>query len=98
MLTTWFATVFCDEDEEPEEEEEEEEEDEEEEEEEPVDNRPELEEFCKTKCVKTWVSYQECVERIEKDTTGEAHCTGQYFDYYACVDKCVAPKLFNSLK
>jgi hypothetical protein len=32
---------------------------------------------------------QACTERIKKDTTGEAHCTGQYFDYWGCIDKCV---------
>lgn len=26
--------------------------------------------------------YQACTERIKKDTSGQAHCTGQYFDYY----------------
>lgn len=29
---------------------------------------------------------------------GEAHCTGQAFDYWKCIDKCVAPKLFAKLK
>jgi ubiquinol-cytochrome c reductase subunit 6 len=41
---------------------------------------------------------QECAKRIESDTTGEAHCTGWYYDYYRCVDKCAAPKLWASLK
>jgi ubiquinol-cytochrome c reductase subunit 6 len=41
---------------------------------------------------------QACAERVEKDTSGEAHCTGQYFDYWHCVDKCAAPKLFAQLK
>jgi hypothetical protein len=41
---------------------------------------------------------QECAERIKSDTTGEAHCTGWAFDYWKCVDKCVAPKLFARLK
>lgn len=31
---------------------------------------------------------QACVERI-KSLGEEAHCTGQYFDYYSCIDKCV---------
>ena len=26
---------------------------------------------------------QACAERIQKDTTGEAHCTGQFFDYWS---------------
>lgn len=33
---------------------------------------------------------QACVERIKSDDTGAAHCTGQYFDYWHCVDKCVS--------
>ena len=41
---------------------------------------------------------QACEERIKSDETGEAHCTGQYFDYWHCVDKCVAPRLFAALK
>lgn len=46
---------------------------------------------------KTQSNYEACVERIKSDTTGEAHCTGQYFDYWSCVDHCVAPKLFHKL-
>ena len=30
-----------------------------------------------------------CTERIAKSGAEGAHCTGQYFDYWACVDKCV---------
>lgn len=44
------------------------------------------------------VDYEACVDRIKSDTTGEAHCTGQYFDYWSCVDTCVAPKLFGKLQ
>jgi len=44
------------------------------------------------------MEYEACAERIKKDTTGEAHCTGQYFDYWSCIDKCTAPKLFQKLK
>lgn len=32
---------------------------------------------------------QRCAKRVDSDETGEAHCTGQYFDYWKCVDKCV---------
>ncbi|KVI01808.1 cytochrome b-c1 complex, subunit 6 [Cynara cardunculus var. scolymus] len=39
-----------------------------------------------------------CVKRVQADETGHKHCTGQYFDYWQCVDKCVAPKLFAKLK
>uniref|UniRef100_A0A061R170 Cytochrome b-c1 complex subunit 6 n=1 Tax=Tetraselmis sp. GSL018 TaxID=582737 RepID=A0A061R170_9CHLO len=66
--------------------------------EDPVCPKPELEEKCKPSCVKALVEYQACVERIEKDTTGEAHCTGQYFDYWSCIDKCAAAPLFAQLK
>ncbi|KAK6246401.1 hypothetical protein QUC31_001170, partial [Theobroma cacao] len=41
---------------------------------------------------------QECAKRVSGDESGSKHCTGQYFDYWTCVDKCVAPKLFAKLK
>jgi ubiquinol-cytochrome c reductase subunit 6 len=66
--------------------------------EDPVDNRPDLEEACKPKCAKFIAAYEGCVGRVEKDTTGEAHCTGQYFDMWGCIDKCVAPTLFKHTK
>eukprot|EP00184_Porphyridium_aerugineum_P004610 CAMPEP_0184696510 /NCGR_PEP_ID=MMETSP0313-20130426/3773_1 /TAXON_ID=2792 /ORGANISM="Porphyridium aerugineum, Strain SAG 1380-2" /LENGTH=67 /DNA_ID=CAMNT_0027155141 /DNA_START=173 /DNA_END=376 /DNA_ORIENTATION=- len=64
----------------------------------PVDRKEEIEEGCKPKCIKELTEYEKCKERISKDTTGEAHCTGQYFDFWACVDKCAMPKLFHHLK
>ena len=33
---------------------------------------------------------QACEKRVEEDEGGEKHCTGQYFDYWGCVDKCVS--------
>ena len=66
--------------------------------EDPVDHRPDLEEACKPKCQKFIEAYEACSTRIEKDATGEAHCTGQYFDMWGCVDHCVAPKLFKDTK
>ncbi|KAL8155970.1 cytochrome b-c1 complex subunit 6-1, mitochondrial-like [Apium graveolens] len=66
--------------------------------EEPVDQKQLLEEACKPKCVKALFEYQACVKRIQGDETGHKHCTGQYFDYWHCVDKCVALKLFDKLK
>ncbi|RWR82275.1 cytochrome b-c1 complex subunit 6-like protein [Cinnamomum micranthum f. kanehirae] len=66
--------------------------------EEPVDQKKYLEESCKPKCVKSLLEYQACVKRIQGDETGYKHCTGQYFDYWSCVDECVAPKLFTKLK
>ncbi|KAG7014985.1 hypothetical protein SDJN02_22616, partial [Cucurbita argyrosperma subsp. argyrosperma] len=66
--------------------------------EEPVDQKRYLEEACKPKCVKPLLEYQACVKRIQGDESGHKHCTGQYFDYWSCIDKCVAPKLFTKLK
>ncbi|CAN6686468.1 unnamed protein product [Malus baccata var. baccata] len=63
-----------------------------------VDQKKYLEESCQPKCVKPLIEYQACVKRVEGDDTGNKHCTGQYFDYISCVDKCVAPKLFQKLK
>ncbi|KAI4987674.1 hypothetical protein ZWY2020_028432 [Hordeum vulgare] len=65
---------------------------------EPVDPKNFLEERCKPQCVKSLYDYERCVKRVENDETGQKHCTGQFFDYWSCVDKCVAPKLFEKLK
>ncbi|KAK4845385.1 hypothetical protein QYF36_004395 [Acer negundo] len=66
--------------------------------EEPSDPKKYIEESCKPKCVKPLLEYQACVKRIQGDDSGHKHCTGQYFDYWSCIDKCVAPKLFVKLK
>ncbi|KAG6774326.1 hypothetical protein POTOM_021679 [Populus tomentosa] len=58
--------------------------------EEPVDPKKYLEEACKPKCVRPLLEYQACVKRIQGDESGHKHCTGQYFDYWSCVDKCVS--------
>lgn len=68
------------------------------EDEELVDQKKFLEERCKSQCVKSLYEYEQCVKRVESDDTGHKHCTGQYFDYWSCIDKCVAPKLFKKLK
>ncbi|KAL8130536.1 hypothetical protein V2J09_019691 [Rumex salicifolius] len=65
---------------------------------EPVDQKRYLEDRCKPKCAKPLFEYKACVRRIEGDESGHKHCTGQYFDYWSCVDKCVAPKLIEKLK
>ncbi|KAI6691102.1 hypothetical protein NL676_027930, partial [Syzygium grande] len=65
--------------------------------EEPVDQKKYFEDSCKPKCVKPLLEYEACVKRIQGDESGHKHCTGQYFDYWFCVDKCVAPKLFPKL-
>ena len=38
----------------------------------------------------TFPTTQACAERIKDDTTGKKHCTGQYFDFYHCIDHCVS--------
>ncbi|KAK9270812.1 hypothetical protein L1049_026398 [Liquidambar formosana] len=53
-----------------------------------VDPKMQLEEACIPKCVKPLREYQACVKRIQGDQTGHKHCTGQYFDYWSCIDKC----------
>ncbi|KAK4357268.1 hypothetical protein RND71_022878 [Anisodus tanguticus] len=74
-----------------------------------VDPKATMEVTCKPKCVRQLKEYQiavtvfdelcaACTRRIEGDESGSKHCTGQYFDYWQCIDKCVAPKLFEKLK
>ncbi|WOK96444.1 hypothetical protein Cni_G05151 [Canna indica] len=65
---------------------------------EPIDPKQHLEEASKAKCVRPLHAYQACVDRIKGDDTGHKHCTGQYFDYWMCIDNSVAPKLFEKLK
>ncbi|KAL1534299.1 cytochrome b-c1 complex subunit 6-like [Salvia divinorum] len=66
--------------------------------EEPVDPKRELEDRCKAPCTRPLKEYQACSKRIQGDESGHKHCTGQYFDYWRCVDNCVATKLFTHLK
>ncbi|CAD5169317.1 unnamed protein product [Musa acuminata subsp. malaccensis] len=65
---------------------------------EPIDTKQYLEETCKPKCVCPLHAYHPCVERIKEDETGHKHCTGQYFDYWMCIDNCVVPKVFDKPK
>ncbi|GAV81145.1 UCR_hinge domain-containing protein, partial [Cephalotus follicularis] len=58
--------------------------------EEPVDQKKLLEEACKPKCVRSYLEYVECAKRVKVDESGHKHCTGQYFDYWSCIDKCVS--------
>jgi ubiquinol-cytochrome c reductase subunit 6 len=50
-----------------------------------------LEEKAHPKCLKKWAEYEACTQRIKNDTTGEAQCSGQYFEYWHCVDALVLP-------
>lgn len=60
------------------------------------DPKMKVEELCKPNCIRYLLAYQACAKRIEN--IPEGHCTGQYFDYWQCIDKCAAPKLFALLK
>ncbi|URD88350.1 hypothetical protein MUK42_28678 [Musa troglodytarum] len=53
-----------------------------------VDPKKYLEDSCKPKCARPLHTYQACVRRIKGDVSGHKHCTGQYFDYFSCVDNC----------
>ena len=66
--------------------------------EEVVDPKKYLEDRFQPKCVKPLYAYRECAKRIQDDESGHKHCTGQYFDYWSCIDKSVAQKLFEQLK
>jgi len=46
--------------------------------------------FCGWERITLWYLLQACVKRIQGDESGHKHCTGQYFDYWSCVDKCVS--------
>ncbi|PIA59488.1 hypothetical protein AQUCO_00400400v1 [Aquilegia coerulea] len=63
--------------------------------EDPVDPKKYLEDSCKPKCVKPLLEYQACVKRIQGDEGGHKHCTGQYFDYWSCVDKCCTKAVYE---
>ncbi|KAH0863991.1 hypothetical protein HID58_081202 [Brassica napus] len=61
-----------------------------------VDPKKYLEESCNPKCVKPLLEYQACVKRIQGDDSGHKHCTGQYFDYWQCIDKCCTQALYKT--
>ncbi|OUS46817.1 ubiquinol-cytochrome C reductase hinge domain-containing protein, partial [Ostreococcus tauri] len=65
------------------------------EEEDPVDHKLEVETACAPKCEAFVRAYEACATRIESDETGEAHCTGQYFDMYKCVDECAKKEIME---
>ncbi len=42
--------------------------------------------------------YQACEKRVEEEEGGDQkHCTGQYFDYWGCVDKCVSSFFLSNI-
>lgn len=36
-----------------------------------------------------WADYEACIKRVAASGDEEAHCTGQYLDFWKCVDACV---------
>lgn len=68
--------------------------------EDPSDIKLPLEQEClATTCDRKVQAYQACLERIKSiDPAREPHCYNQYFDIVHCVDVCVDPKLWPTLK
>eukprot|EP00285_Hemiselmis_virescens_P008918 CAMPEP_0173392570 /NCGR_PEP_ID=MMETSP1356-20130122/20160_1 /TAXON_ID=77927 ORGANISM="Hemiselmis virescens, Strain PCC157" /NCGR_SAMPLE_ID=MMETSP1356 /ASSEMBLY_ACC=CAM_ASM_000847 /LENGTH=76 /DNA_ID=CAMNT_0014350397 /DNA_START=19 /DNA_END=249 /DNA_ORIENTATION=- len=71
----------------------------------PQDPLPAIEKECRHHCPKYLKELEECTARVEalhaSAKPGEeiaAHCTGQYQDFWHCIDHCAAPKLFAVLK
>lgn len=64
--------------------------------EEPEDPKGKMEEECRPQCAKFVLKYDECAKRVEQDSSGEAHCTGQFFDLQRCIDQCVRPTVLCS--
>lgn len=64
----------------------------------PVDTKPTIEEACKPGCSQRWADYEACIKRVAASGDEEAHCTGQYLDFWKCVDACAAKKIFAPLK
>ena len=63
---------------------------------EPVDPKPRIEKECHSSCTGQWDKYQACIKRITKK--GRGTCEPWAFDYWACIDKCAAPRIFAQLK
>ncbi|KAJ1631446.1 hypothetical protein T492DRAFT_995401 [Pavlovales sp. CCMP2436] len=61
-----------------------------------VDTSPAVEKECHSSCTAVFAAYEACAERIVDKPEG--HCTGQYLDYFACIDHCAAGKKFAHTK
>eukprot|EP00500_Bicosoecida_sp_ms1_P012055 CAMPEP_0203815168 /NCGR_PEP_ID=MMETSP0115-20131106/8095_1 /ASSEMBLY_ACC=CAM_ASM_000227 /TAXON_ID=33651 /ORGANISM="Bicosoecid sp, Strain ms1" /LENGTH=68 /DNA_ID=CAMNT_0050724061 /DNA_START=20 /DNA_END=226 /DNA_ORIENTATION=+ len=64
--------------------------------EEPVCPKPRIEKECHPACEGFWTEYKACAARIAKK--GHGQCEPQNMDYWRCIDRCTAPKLFAELK
>ena len=64
--------------------------------EEVVDPMPKLREECRPSCPKQVKDYNACISRITEKKEGD--CEAWFIDLITCVDKCVAPKVFQLTK
>ncbi|CAJ1011053.1 putative Ubiquinol-cytochrome C reductase hinge protein [Leishmania naiffi] len=66
----------------------------------PVDIKLDLEREClANECATKMAAYNACLDRIKSvEPEKEPHCYNQYFDIVHCVDVCVNPKLWPTLK
>ncbi|AIO00829.1 ubiquinol-cytochrome-c reductase-like protein [Leishmania panamensis] len=66
----------------------------------PVDIKLDLEREClANECATKMAAYNACLDRIKSVAPEkEPHCYNQYFDIVHCVDVCVDPKLWPTLK
>lgn len=64
------------------------------------DIKLDLEKEClNNECAAKVTAYNACLERIKDiDPAREPHCYNQYFAIVHCVDVCVDPKLWPTLK
>eukprot|EP00325_Prymnesiales_sp_UTEX-LB-985_P025710 CAMPEP_0174718226 /NCGR_PEP_ID=MMETSP1094-20130205/28344_1 /TAXON_ID=156173 /ORGANISM="Chrysochromulina brevifilum, Strain UTEX LB 985" /LENGTH=78 /DNA_ID=CAMNT_0015918279 /DNA_START=12 /DNA_END=248 /DNA_ORIENTATION=+ len=60
-----------------------------------VDPKTELDAKCHHHCEAVWSAYKKCEERIEAKGAGQ--CSGQYMDYFRCIDHCSTKSLFKKL-
>lgn len=61
-----------------------------------VDPTPAIRKGCLGSCPKQLSLYKACVDRIT--AKGEGDCEAWFLDLVTCMDKCIAPKLFDATK
>jgi ubiquinol-cytochrome c reductase subunit 6 len=57
---------------------------------------PAIREACKAECPGEKKQYDACVKRITESKQGD--CEAWFIDFVRCVDKCLAPKVFQATK
>ena len=66
-----------------------------------MDVKPAADKACHAPCVAAWVAYEACGARLRARAAAGDHdgtCEPWAHDYWRCVDKCAAPKVFATLK